>query len=108
MSEATDALHGDQISAAQASIAKSVVCGDARAEERGGICGTELVRNGSDAARFGDHDFRISTVDGDSTCYGVLTIYGVPAPAGFTHSVFAGDQADTDTLTDFPFGDATA
>src|SRR4029077_6883693 len=52
MPKTTNALYGDQISAAQAGVAKSVVGRDTRAEERGGLCGSELVRNGSDAACF--------------------------------------------------------
>ena len=66
MPKATNALHSDQISAAQAGVAKSVVGRDTRAEERGGFCGTELIRNRSDAARFSDHHFRISSVHGYS------------------------------------------
>src|SRR5262249_44175336 len=62
MPKATNALHGDQIPAAQPSVAKSVVGCDTRAEERGGFYGCELIRNGSDAARFSDHHFRISTI----------------------------------------------
>jgi hypothetical protein len=102
MSKSTNALHSDQISAAQAGIAKSVVGGDARAEERCGFCRTELVRNGSDAAGFSDHHFRISSIHGHSQYHGVLTIHDVPASARFAHPVFAADQADTDTLADFP------
>jgi hypothetical protein len=34
MPKATNALHGDQISTAQAGVAKSVIGGDTRAEER--------------------------------------------------------------------------
>jgi hypothetical protein len=40
MAKATSALHSDQISTAQAGVAKSVVGGDTRAEEKGGICRT--------------------------------------------------------------------
>jgi hypothetical protein len=106
MPKATNALHGDQISTAQAGVAKSVVGGDTRAEERGGIYGTELVRNGSDAACFSDHHFRISSIHGHSQYHGILTIHNVSASARFAHPVFAGDQADTDPLTDFPPGHA--
>src|SRR6267154_156685 len=102
MSKAADALHRDQISAAQAGIAEGVVGCDPRAEERGGLRGAELVRNGSDAARFGDHHFRISTVHGHSRRYGVLPIHRTPASARYAHAVFASDHADTNALTDFP------
>src|SRR6185369_8134440 len=60
MPKPANALHSHQISAAQAGIANGVISRDTRAEERGGLHGSELVRNGSDAARFSDHDFRIS------------------------------------------------
>jgi hypothetical protein len=59
MPKATNALHSDQISAAQASVAKSVVGCNPGAEERGGLYGSELVRNRSDAVRFSNHHFRI-------------------------------------------------
>src|SRR6266850_8370683 len=39
---------------------------------------------------------------------GVLTIHNVSASARFAHPVFASDQADTDPLTDFPFGHSVA
>src|SRR5260370_37548240 len=61
MSKSANALHRDQISAAQAGVAKSVVGRDTGSQGRGGFCLTELVRNGSDAACFSDHHFRVST-----------------------------------------------
>jgi hypothetical protein len=108
MPKAANALHADQISTAQTSVTKSVVGRDTRAEERSSFCGTELIWNGSDAARFSDHYFRISSVDGYARCYGVLTIHSVTAPARFAHPVFPGDQADTNPLTDFPSGHSAA
>ena len=54
MPKATNALHSDQISAAQTGVAKSVVGRNARTEEGGGFCGAELIRNGCDAARLSD------------------------------------------------------
>jgi hypothetical protein len=104
MPKATNALHPDQISAAQAGVAKSVVGRDTRAEERGGFCGTELVRNGSDAARLSDHHFRISSIRGYSQYHRVLTIHDVAASARFAHPIFSGNEADTNPLTDFPSG----
>ena len=68
----------------------------------------ELVRNGSDAARFSDHHFRISSIHGYSRCHGVLTIHDVSASARFAHSVFAAEEADTNPLTDFPSGHSAA
>jgi hypothetical protein len=108
MPQAANALHGDQISTAQAGVAKSVVGGDTRAEERGGIYGTELVRNRSNGARFSDHHFRVSSIHGHSQYNGVLTIHNVSASARFAHPVFAADQADTNPLTDFPSGHSDA
>ena len=64
MPKATNALQSDQISSAQASVAKSVVGRDTRAEQRSGFWGPELIRNGSDATRFSDHYFRIFSVHG--------------------------------------------
>jgi hypothetical protein len=102
MPKTTDTLHSDQISAAQASIAKSVVGCDPRAEERCSVYRSELVRDGRDAARFSDHHFRISSIHGDSRYHGVLTIHNVSASAWLAHPVFAAKEADTDPLTDFP------
>jgi len=102
MSKSANALHRDQISAAQAGVAKSVVGGDTRAEERGGFGGTELVRNGSDGASFSDHHFRISSIHGHPQYNWVLTIHSVSASARLAHPVFASDQADTNALTDSP------
>ena len=48
MSKATNTLDSDQISTAQAGVAKSVVGRDTRAEEGGGFRGTQLVRDGSE------------------------------------------------------------
>jgi len=64
MSKSANALHRDQISAAQAGVAKSVVGGDTRAEERGGF--GELSSSGMEAmaASFSDHHFRISSIHG--------------------------------------------
>src|SRR4029077_336616 len=92
--KATNALYSNQISTTQAGVAKSVVGRDTSAQERGGFCGTELVRNGSDAARLSDHHFRISSIHGYSQCHGVLTIHNVSASARFAHSVLAADQPD--------------
>jgi hypothetical protein len=108
MPKAPNTLHSDQISAAQAGVAKSVVGCDTRAEERGGLCRRELVRNGSDAARFRDHRFRVPSVDGYSRYHGVLTIDNIPPSARFAHTVFAAEEADTDPLTDFPFRHSAA
>jgi hypothetical protein len=108
MPKATNALHSDEISPAQAGIAKSVVGRDARAEERGGLYGSELVRNGSDAARFSDHQFRISSIRGYSRHHWVLTIHNVSASARFAYAIFATEEADTYPLTDFPFGHSAA
>jgi hypothetical protein len=47
MPKATNALHGDQISAAQAGVAKSVVGRDTRAEERG--ASADLSSSGMEA-----------------------------------------------------------
>jgi hypothetical protein len=104
MPKTTNALHGDQISAAQAGVAKSVVGRDTRAEERGSLHGSELVRNGSDAACFSDHHFRVSSIDVYSRYHRVLAIHDVSASARFAHSVFSGNQANTNPLTDFPPG----
>src|SRR5882762_214132 len=108
MPKATNALHRDQISAAQASVAKSVVGCNTRAEEWGGLYGCELIRNGSDAVRFSNHHFRISSIHGYSRYDGVLTLHHISASARFAHSVFTAEEADTDPLTDFPFGHSAA
>jgi hypothetical protein len=102
MAKAANPLYGDQISAAQAGVAKSVESGDTRAQQRGGLCGIELIRHGRDCARFSDHHFRVSTVNGHSGHHWVLTIHDVSASARFARAVFAGDQADTNPLTDLP------
>jgi hypothetical protein len=108
MPKTTYALHGDQISTAQAGVAKSVVRRDTCTEERGSFCGRELIRNGSDAAGFSDHHFGISPILGYSRYYRVLTIHHISASARFAHSIFAGDQADTDPLADSPFRHSAA
>src|SRR5437899_3056652 len=77
MSETANSLHGDQITAAQAGVAKSVVGRDPRAEKRSGIYGGEFVGNGSDPARLRDHAFRVSSVDRNSRRDCLLTIYDV-------------------------------
>jgi hypothetical protein len=102
MPKAANALHRDQISAAQTGVPKSVVSRDTCAKEGRRVHGGKLVRNGSDGACFSDHHFRISTVDGYPGYHRILTIHAVSAPAGFADAVFAGDQADTDPLTEFP------
>jgi hypothetical protein len=104
MPKSTNALHGDQISAAQPGVTKSVVGGDTRAKQRSGFGGCEFIRNRTDATRFGDHHLRVPSIRGHSRYHRVLTIHDVSAPARFAHSVFSGNQSDTDPLTDFPFG----
>src|SRR6202030_919880 len=81
---------------------KSVVRRDAGAEKRSGFCGGEFIRNRSESACFSDHHFRISSIRGYSRYHRVLTIHTVSAPARFAHSVFSGNEADTNPLTDFP------
>src|SRR5580700_7227213 len=108
MPKSTNALHGDQISAAQAGVAKSVVSRDTRAEKRGGFGGLELIRNRTDAARLGDHHFRIPSIRGYSRYHRVLAIHDVSAAARFADAVFSGNQANTNPLTDFPFGHSAA
>jgi hypothetical protein len=102
--KAANALHSDQVPGPQAGIAKGVVGCNSRAKQRGGLCGAEFVRNGSDPACFGDHHFRISSICGYSGYHGVLTIHHVSALARFANAIRTGNQADTDTLTDFPSG----
>jgi hypothetical protein len=104
MPKTTNALHGDQISAAQAGITKSIVGRDASAEERGGFCGPKLIGNGGEAARFSNHYFRVSSIYGDSRDHRILTIHHVSASARFARPVFASDEADTHPLTDLPPG----
>src|ERR1700686_4948622 len=94
MPKATNALYTDQISTTQAGIAKSIVGRNTRAEERGGICGPEFIRNGGDAARFGDHHFRISSIHSYSRCHRALAIHHVSPSAWLTDSVFAAEEAD--------------
>jgi hypothetical protein len=106
--EPADTLHRHQIAPAQASIAKSVVGCDARAEERSGFRGIQFIRNGSEGARFSDHHFGISSIYGYPKGYGVLAIHHVPASAWFADTVFAGDQADANALTHLPFGHSAA
>src|SRR6516165_5227071 len=87
MPKAANTLHSDQVPSAQAGIAKSVVGRDTRAEERGSFCGTQLVRNGSDASGFSNHHFRISSVCGHSRYHWDLTIDRVSASARFAHFI---------------------
>ncbi len=91
MPKAANALHSDQVSTAQAGVAKSVVGRDTRAEKRSGFRGCELIRNRSDGACFSDHHFRISSIRGYSRYHGVLTIHNVSESARFAHPVFAGN-----------------
>jgi hypothetical protein len=108
MSKTADALHSDQISAAQASIAKSVEGRNASAEERGGFRSPEFIGNGGDASRFSDHQLRITSIHGDSWDHGILAIHNVSASAWLVHPVFAAEETDTDPLTDFPSGHSAA
>jgi hypothetical protein len=108
MPKATNPLHTDQISAAQAGVTKGVVGRNARTKEWSSLHGSEFIRNGCDAARFSDHHFGISSIDGYSRIHGVLTVHHVSASARLAHSVLAAKEADTDPLTDFPFGDSAS
>jgi hypothetical protein len=107
MSKTADALHSDQISAAQASIAKSVEGRNASAEERGGFRSPEFIGNGGDASRFSDHQLRITSIHGDSWDHGILAIHNVSAPAWLAYSVFATEEAETYSLADLPLGHPT-
>src|SRR4029077_20858130 len=68
------------------------------------FCRPELIRNRSDAARFSNHHFRISSVHGYSGDHRVLAIHNVSASARFAHTVFATEETDTDPFTDLPSG----
>jgi hypothetical protein len=107
MSKTADALHSDQISAAQTSIAKSVEGRNTSAEERSGFRGPEFIGNGGDASRFSDHQLRITSIHRDSWDHGILTIHHVATSAWFTNSVFAAEEAETDSLADLPPGHPT-
>src|SRR5437773_1903212 len=61
-----------------------------------------------DAACFSDHHFRISSVAGYSGYHRILTIHDISTSAQFAHAVLAAEEADTDPLTDFPFGHSAA
>ena len=102
MPQTTNALHGHKISATQAGVAKSVISRDARTQERGGLCGTEFIRNRSDAARLSDHHLRISTVHRYTQHHRVLAVNRISASARLAHAILAGDQADTNPLPDLP------
>src|SRR3982074_910960 len=108
MPEAANALHSDEISTTQARVAKSVIGRDTGTEKWSGFRGCQLIRNGSEGAGFGDHYFRISSIRGYSRHHRVLTIHTVSATARFTDAVFAGNEADTNPLTGFPFGRSAA
>jgi hypothetical protein len=108
MPKATNALHRNQISTAQAGVAKSVVGRNARAEQRSSFYGCELIRHRSDGARFSDHHFRISSIRGYSRYHRVLAIHDVSASARFAHPIFSGNQADTNPLPDLPSGHSFA
>jgi hypothetical protein len=58
-----------------------------RSSRRSGFGGSEFVRNGGDAARFGDHHFRISAIHGDSRNDRVLAIH-----LGRKNYLFAGSD----------------
>jgi hypothetical protein len=102
----TDTLNSDQIAALQTSLAKSVVGRNTRTDERSSLYRSELVRNGSNAACFSDDHFCISSVHRYSRRHRIVTIDYVSASAWFAHSIFAAEEADTDSLTDFPPGHA--
>jgi hypothetical protein len=106
MPKAANALHRDQVSTAQAGVAKSVVGGDTRAQQGCGFCGCELIGNRTDGACFGDHHFRLSSVRAHAQYHRVLAVNNVSAPARFAHPVFSGNEADTNPLTHFPAGHA--
>jgi hypothetical protein len=108
MPKAANTLHSDQISTTQAGVAKSVVGRNPRTEERGGFRGPEVIRDRRDAARFGDHRFRISSIHGYSRIHRVLTIHHVSASAWLAHSVFAAEEPYTDPLADLPSGHSAA
>ena len=71
-------------------------------EERGGFRGPDFIRNGSQAACFSDHHFRISSIHSYSRYHGVLTVHNVSAPARFARPVFAAEETDTNALPDLP------
>src|SRR6267378_5702932 len=62
-------------------FAKSVVGCNPCAEERSGLCGLEVIRNGRDTTRFGDDHFRVPS-SGYSRYHTFLTIHDVSAPSG--------------------------
>src|SRR5258708_13616865 len=102
MPKTANPLHGDQVSTAQAGVAKSVVSRNARAEERSSFCGCEIVRNRRERTCFSDHYFRIPSIRGDARHHGILAIHDVSAPARFTDPVFSSNQADANSFTGFP------
>jgi len=100
MPKATNALHGDQISAAQASVAKSVVCCNTSAEERAAFygvssSGTEEMPRASAIITSAYPPSTVLRYDG------VLTLHHVSASAWFAHAVFTAGRSRTDPLTDF-------
>jgi len=51
---------------------------------------------------------RADGIRGYSRYDGVLTLHHVSASARFAHPVFTAEEADTNPLTDFPFGHSAA
>jgi hypothetical protein len=107
ISKATNALHSDQISAAQAGVAKSVVGCDPRTEE-GRLLPTRAHPEGNLCRALPRSVLPHILHYGDSRYHRVTTIHHVSASAWPAHSVFAAEEPDTNSLTDFPSGRSAA
>jgi len=102
MPEPTNALHRDQIPAAQAGIPQRVEGRDARAQERRRLDRREVVRNSRESPRFGDHHLGIAAVRSDAGYHRVSAIHHVSTPARFADAVFPAEVTNSDPLTESP------
>src|SRR5206468_667422 len=108
VTQAADALHGDEIAGQRTAVAKSVVGGNSGVEQGRGFDVTEAIRDRHQSFHWGQHVFLISAVIADAGDLHAPAIAKISAPAFAAGIVVAAVPADAHTLTFLPGRNSSA
>src|SRR5215831_10315109 len=108
MSEAADALYGDEFARSRSRVAQRVVDGEARAEEGGGLGARQIVGHGSDRLRGHDDVLRVAAIEAERGDLLEAAQDEVAALAGIAGEAVSAVPPDADVLAGFPDRDVGA
>ena len=108
MTQAADALHGNEVAGHCAAVAECVIGGNSGIEQGRGLSVTEAVGNRHQRFHGSQHVFLISAVIADAAHLYVATIAKIAPPALAAGAIMTTMPADAHALTLFPRSHARA